>query len=113
MARPRRKAPPRNPLAARIDALEASVAEIKDQLAALGASAAEIDALSDDVEALRAALAVRRKRNPVSPQTETQRLKNAAAARASKEVGDGSGKVRTKAMQTKLQREAKAIEKDP
>ncbi len=94
----------------RLGQAESEMSELRAQLEELGATAEELAEMRDDVELLRGELAARGIANPgppdLSPEGRIQRAKNVAKARASKDVGAGQGKVRTKAVQRKLQREA-------
>lgn len=74
--------------------------------------------MRDDVDELRAEVRSRsaqpnpRPRRQPSEHERAQSRKNAAIARAAKDVGRGQGKVRTKAVQRKLAAEAKKIRGD-
>ncbi len=98
------------PVEVRLDELEAEVATLRAQLAELGATPEEVAEIRDDVEDLRAAVEARgAKPNPtpgLTSKARASRAKNAAVARAAKPVGKGSGRVSTKEVQEKLQREA-------
>ncbi len=110
-AMPRRKPPS---LEQRLDQVETSITELKKQLTDLGATGDEVAAMHDDVDELRRAVESRRanpETKPLSPKAKAQRADNAAVARASKDVGEGQGKVRTKATQAKLRKQAGATTK--
>jgi len=116
---PRRQPPPRtptNPTATEIAALRLELQALREQLAELGATREEVAELHDDVEALRSEISARGAapnpaRSPLSEKAREACARNAAVARASKDVGPGSGRVKTKAMQKKLQAEAKKLGK--
>ncbi len=104
-------APKKPTLERRLDRVEASLAELKTELGLLGVSADELEAMRDDVDELRSELEARGvsfnpDAPPISEQIRDVRAKNAAKARAAKDVGQGQGHVLTKATQRKLKKEA-------
>lgn len=108
--------PPKKPtIERRLANVEASIAELKEQLSHLGVPATELEAMRDDVDELRSQLEARGVSfnpgaPPLSEQTRGVRAKNAAQARAAKDVGQGQGHVLTKATKRKLQKEARDAE---
>ena len=106
----------------RLETAEAEIADLKIQLASIGVTKEEIDAMRDDVAHLRSELTARgvdplpnpaRRRPKLPPETVAAiRRRNAAHARGAKAVGSGQDKVGTKATQRRLQRQAGASLKE-
>lgn len=100
----------------RLDALEKQLTELHAKIARLSGSKAEIDSVTNDLKLIRAELARRglgpienpARRGPKLKPEEVSaiRRRNAALARAAKDVGRGQAKVRSTATKRKLEVQA-------